>query len=183
MKDFKIAEPQSAEQASALLAESDGRAYLLAGGTDLLGTLKDKIHPDYPELVLNLKKIPGLDHVGEDEESLRVGQMLQFGVQGTLLELAIVLIFMLGVILFCIWSSRGPNPRIKVTRTRPRADTVDGFGGAKVFDHSYTDGTGRTIPVGFGTTPDYQNAFRSETRTFQAFFSLGVITLIIYLEK
>ncbi|MDX1701404.1 MAG: isoprenylcysteine carboxylmethyltransferase family protein [Melioribacteraceae bacterium] len=37
--------------------------------------------------------------------------------------------------------------------------------------------------IGSGKLPDYQNAFRSETRTFQAIFSLGVISLIIYLVK
>ena len=80
--------------------------------------------------------------------------MLQIGVEGTLQELAIVLLIMLSVILFCIWSSRKPTPRFQVTRTRPRAEEIDGFGAVKLTDYSYTDGTGKTIPVGFGTTPE-----------------------------
>jgi hypothetical protein len=80
--------------------------------------------------------------------------MLQFSVEGSILELAIVLVIMFGAILFCIWISRKPNPQFLVTRTRPRSDRVDGFGGIKVTDYSYMDGKGGTLPVGFGTTPE-----------------------------
>jgi hypothetical protein len=80
--------------------------------------------------------------------------MLQYIGQGTLLELAIVLVFTISVILLCIWSFRKPTYHFQVTRTRPKAEKIDGFGGIKVTDYSYMDGTGRTLPVGFGTTPE-----------------------------
>jgi hypothetical protein len=73
---------------------------------------------------------------------------------GSLLEVVSLLGFMAFVILLCLWFSRGPNPRFRVTRTRPRAEKIHGFGAARLQDYSYTDGTGRTIPVGFGTTPE-----------------------------
>lgn len=73
---------------------------------------------------------------------------------GSLQGLVFLLGFMAVVILLCMWYSRGSNPRFQVTRTRPRAEKIDGFGAVRLTDHSYTDGTGRLIPVGFGTTPE-----------------------------
>jgi len=48
---------------------------LIAGGTDLLGILKDRILPEYPETVINIKTIPHLDYIKEDARGLRVGAL------------------------------------------------------------------------------------------------------------
>ena len=54
-------------------ALSDGNTTLIAGGTDLLGTLKDNILRDYPATVINLKTVPGLDYIKEEKGTLKIG--------------------------------------------------------------------------------------------------------------
>ena len=61
------------DEALSLIREYQGRAKLIAGGTDLLGSLKDDILPDYPEALINIKTIPGLDKIHENGEGLRIG--------------------------------------------------------------------------------------------------------------
>ncbi|MGA3127641.1 MAG: xanthine dehydrogenase family protein subunit M [Candidatus Korobacteraceae bacterium] len=73
MKSFKHINAATVEQASKLLRESHGRARLNAGGTDLLSTLKDKILPDYPETIINLKTISSLNYIREDRNVLMIG--------------------------------------------------------------------------------------------------------------
>jgi len=46
MKSFNLLKPQTLEEAASLLAED--KSVALAGGTDLLAVLKDKILPEYP---------------------------------------------------------------------------------------------------------------------------------------
>ena len=46
---------------------------IIAGGTDLLGTLKDNILPTYPATVINIKTIPGLDYIKEEAGMLKIG--------------------------------------------------------------------------------------------------------------
>ena len=58
MKHFTHMQASSAEEAASNAA--GGTAMFIAGGTDLLGTLKDEILPSYPELVIDLKSIPGI---------------------------------------------------------------------------------------------------------------------------
>ena len=54
-------------------ALADGKTILIAGGTDLLGTLKDNILPTYPSTVINLKTVPGLDFIKEEGGMLKIG--------------------------------------------------------------------------------------------------------------
>jgi xanthine dehydrogenase YagS FAD-binding subunit len=49
----------------------------MAGGTDLLGTLKDEILPDYPEKVIDLKTIEGMDTIEEEDDALRIGALVK----------------------------------------------------------------------------------------------------------
>ncbi|MFW6183815.1 MAG: FAD binding domain-containing protein, partial [Chloroflexota bacterium] len=59
MKRFEYFEPQTLDEAQELLAQYDGQASILAGGTDLLVEIKEALRsPDY---VINIKRIPGLD--------------------------------------------------------------------------------------------------------------------------
>lgn len=52
-----------------------GKASVIAGGTDLLGKMKDMILPVYPEAIINLKTIQGLDFIKEEKDILRIGAL------------------------------------------------------------------------------------------------------------
>ena len=59
------------EAKTALLS---GKAVLIAGGTDLIGQLKDNILPTYPENVINIKTITAsLDYIKEEGGVLKIG--------------------------------------------------------------------------------------------------------------
>jgi xanthine dehydrogenase YagS FAD-binding subunit len=76
MKKFIHFNARSVEEAQSLLKRFQGRASLIAGGTDLLGILKDQVLPRYPEAVINLKTIPGLDFIRtEAEGGLTIGAL------------------------------------------------------------------------------------------------------------
>jgi len=73
MKPFKYFRPDSMESVISLLREEGNR--VSAGGTDIIGTMKDKVNPNYPESLVSLKNITDLDYIREDEDSLRIGAM------------------------------------------------------------------------------------------------------------
>lgn len=73
MKRFEHIDASTVEEAGRLAAS--GKAAVIAGGTDLLGVLKDKILPEYPEQVVNLKTIEGLDYIREEDGCLAVGAL------------------------------------------------------------------------------------------------------------
>lgn len=75
MKSFEHFNAGSVDEALARLKDYDGKADLIAGGTDLLGTLKGEILPEYPEVLINIKTIPDLDGIEEDEEGLKIGAL------------------------------------------------------------------------------------------------------------
>jgi NADPH-dependent glutamate synthase beta subunit-like oxidoreductase len=73
MKPFKHKDAKTIKEAIAL--QSKGKTKLIAGGTDLLGILKDRILPEYPETVINIKTIPNLDYIKEDARGLKIGAL------------------------------------------------------------------------------------------------------------
>jgi NADPH-dependent glutamate synthase beta subunit-like oxidoreductase/CO/xanthine dehydrogenase FAD-binding subunit len=75
MRSFKHIDVRTIEEACALLREYEGKAVLNAGGTDLLATLKGDILPGYPEAVVNLKTLPGLDFIKEERGTLKIGAL------------------------------------------------------------------------------------------------------------
>lgn len=75
MKTFTHFNASSVEEAGSLLRRYGGKAALVAGGTDLLGKMKDRILPDYPEALINLKTIAGLDVIQEDKNGLKLGPL------------------------------------------------------------------------------------------------------------
>jgi xanthine dehydrogenase YagS FAD-binding subunit len=75
MKSFNHVNAKTVKEAIRLLKSNRGRAKLIAGGTDLLGTLKDKILPTYPETIINIKTIPNLDYIREDDGGLKIGAL------------------------------------------------------------------------------------------------------------
>ncbi|MBI9080228.1 MAG: xanthine dehydrogenase family protein subunit M [Pseudodesulfovibrio sp.] len=76
MKSFKHIDAASVEEAVSLLQESEGPAYVIAGGSDLLGCLKDNLWMEYPKAIVNLKTIPGLDTISVDEDGLHIGALV-----------------------------------------------------------------------------------------------------------
>ncbi len=77
MKKFKHLTVRTVEEATAVLAQYGKSARVIAGGTDLLGELKDSIlrDDDYPEVLVNIKEIAGLEHITATDSSLRVGAL------------------------------------------------------------------------------------------------------------
>ena len=75
LRTFQHTVARSLAHASALTAARPGQAVVIAGGTDLLGALKDNIHPTYPELLVDIKRVAGLRHVTEDKRGLRIGAL------------------------------------------------------------------------------------------------------------
>jgi xanthine dehydrogenase YagS FAD-binding subunit len=75
MKYFQHHNAGSVAEAVALLRKFEGRAKLIAGGTDLIGTLKGDILPEYPAAVINIKTIPGLDFIRTEGEDIVIGAL------------------------------------------------------------------------------------------------------------
>ena len=75
MRSFKHMNARTVDEACALLSECKGKAVLNAGGTDLLSTLKGEYLFDYPEAVINIKTIRGLDYIKEDSKTLKIGAL------------------------------------------------------------------------------------------------------------
>jgi NADPH-dependent glutamate synthase beta subunit-like oxidoreductase len=73
MKSFEHKDATSIKEAVKL--QGKGKTKLIAGGTDLLGILKDRILPEYPETVVNIKTIPNLDYIKADAKGLKIGAL------------------------------------------------------------------------------------------------------------
>jgi xanthine dehydrogenase YagS FAD-binding subunit len=73
MKKFAHFNARTVEEAVALLADYGKGASIIAGGTDVLGKMKDEILPTYPEALINIMTIPGLDRIQEGDAGLQVG--------------------------------------------------------------------------------------------------------------
>lgn len=75
MKKFAHLNARTLEEAVSILSSYRGKAEIIAGGTDLLGKMKDEILPNYPEALINIKTIAELDFIEETGEGLRVGAL------------------------------------------------------------------------------------------------------------
>jgi xanthine dehydrogenase YagS FAD-binding subunit len=75
MKTFAHFNAWTVEEAVSLLRRYGAKASVVAGGTDLLGKMKDRILPTYPEALVNLKTIPGLDFIREEGGMLKIGAL------------------------------------------------------------------------------------------------------------
>lgn len=74
MKEFSYINAKTVDEATSALA--NGRVLIIAGGTDILGALKEEILPEYPAVLVNLKTIsPSLDYIREEQGMLRVGAL------------------------------------------------------------------------------------------------------------
>ena len=74
LSSFNYLAPKTIEEACSLLSKYEGRAKVIAGGTDLLVSMKKRqINPQY---LVNIKDIPGLDYIHYSEENgLKIGAL------------------------------------------------------------------------------------------------------------
>ena len=75
MKSFEYSAPDSLKEATALLSDKWGETEILAGGTDLVTSLKQQI--TQPRRVVSLKNIKGLRDIDKSRGTLRVGSMVR----------------------------------------------------------------------------------------------------------
>ncbi|MDD2737179.1 MAG: FAD binding domain-containing protein [Desulfuromonadaceae bacterium] len=75
MRPFTHINARTVKQAVTALAQQNGAARLNAGGTDLFGLLKDEYLPAYPDMIVNIKTIAGLNYIKEDKNFLRIGAL------------------------------------------------------------------------------------------------------------
>ena len=73
MNEFKLAQPKTLEQTTAFLSQNQGKAVVMAGGTDLLDEIKNGTLQ--PEVAIDLAAIPELDTIRQDQEFLRIGAL------------------------------------------------------------------------------------------------------------
>ena len=71
MQAFEHAAPENLKQALGLLSSKWGEADILAGGTDLLSLMKERIHT--PKRVVSLSSIDGLGSIELSADGLRIG--------------------------------------------------------------------------------------------------------------
>jgi 4-hydroxybenzoyl-CoA reductase subunit beta len=73
LPEFEHLQPTSLGEAFDLLAVRGEQAKIIAGGTDLLVSMKQRLlTPDY---LVDLKAIPELDFIGEDDGGVRIGAL------------------------------------------------------------------------------------------------------------
>jgi xanthine dehydrogenase YagS FAD-binding subunit len=75
MKWFEHHNARSIGEAVKLLNDYQGKAKVIAGGTDLLGALRDEAVPEYPAAVINIKTIGGLHYIRNDKTGLKIGAL------------------------------------------------------------------------------------------------------------
>jgi len=75
MKRFAHVNASTIDEAVLALRRYGNKAAIIAGGTDLLGKMKDEILPTYPEALVNIKTIPGLDFIKEQDGMLTIGAL------------------------------------------------------------------------------------------------------------
>ena len=73
MKSFEYAAPKTLKEALGLLNANWGRTEILAGGTDLVTSLKQRV--TQPDRVVSLKNIAALKGIHADKNTVRIGAM------------------------------------------------------------------------------------------------------------
>ena len=74
--EFNYLRPDTLDEALDVLAESPGETRVLAGGTDLVPWLRDEAIA--PELVVDIKRIHGLDQLEDLEDAVSIGALVTF---------------------------------------------------------------------------------------------------------
>jgi len=74
MQAFEYANPTTVQEAVGLLSAKWGETDILAGGTDLLALMKERLHT--PKRVVNIKSIKELEGVSKSDAGLRIGALV-----------------------------------------------------------------------------------------------------------
>lgn len=74
MKDFEYVNPTDVRDAVAALTQAGPDSRLIAGGIDLLGEMKEYIRT--PNVVVNLKSVPGLNRIAATPAGLHMGPLV-----------------------------------------------------------------------------------------------------------
>ncbi len=74
MKPFKMAQPTTVKGAISVLGETPNETPVLAGGTDLLGEIKEGVRS--PSMVVNIKSIPGMRQVKATARQIEIGALV-----------------------------------------------------------------------------------------------------------
>jgi NADPH-dependent glutamate synthase beta subunit-like oxidoreductase len=75
MKAFQHHNARSLREAAALLAKYNGKAKVNAGGTDIIGGLRENCIAEYPEILVNIKDVTGLDYIKSGARRLKIGAL------------------------------------------------------------------------------------------------------------
>ena len=75
LQPFNYIPADTLQTAEVLLREHGEQAAVIAGGTDLLGALKDGIHDGPPELLIGLKPVTDLRYVKAEPAGVRIGAL------------------------------------------------------------------------------------------------------------
>lgn len=75
LQPIKFVSVENLQAAETLLKENHGRATVLAGGTDLMGTLKDAVHAEPPGVLIGLKSVKGSNQVTVEPAGVRIGAL------------------------------------------------------------------------------------------------------------
>src|SRR5262252_1857437 len=74
MQAFEYANPTTVQEAVGLLSAKWGETDILAGGTDLLALMKERLHT--PKRVVNIKSIKELEGISKSDAGLRIGALV-----------------------------------------------------------------------------------------------------------
>ena len=75
MRKFIHINASSIDEGVSWLRRYGLKANVIAGGTDLLGKLKDEIFTRYPEAIINIKTIPGFEFIRKEDGMLKIGAL------------------------------------------------------------------------------------------------------------
>ena len=74
LPEFTYLAPATLEEASKLAKNCDGKCKIMAGGTDIIVAMKEKVIA--PEYIIDIKNIPSLDYLDYDPENgLKIGAL------------------------------------------------------------------------------------------------------------
>jgi len=75
LRPEKFIAAENLDSAEALLKEYGAEARVLAGGTDLMGSIKDTVHAESPRVLIGLKTLKELNYVTPEAAGLRIGAL------------------------------------------------------------------------------------------------------------
>jgi xanthine dehydrogenase YagS FAD-binding subunit len=73
VKQIQHFDAATVQDAVSILSKNKGNAAVISGGTDLLGLMKDKVLPNLPGVLVNIKKIPSISAISEQSGVLTIG--------------------------------------------------------------------------------------------------------------